>query len=136
MRVQCKWAVLSNDVVLVRLRTSRHTPHGYVQTTYDLGEIDAVAAYCAELERCYLLPVSLVAGRKAIQLRLTPTRNNQQARVHWASQYELGAIAQLGERRAGSAKVAGSSPASSTNSLPAFPPPRRVAVTAERVPGR
>ncbi len=43
-------------------------------------------------------------------------------KIHWARDFELGAtltqllgpIAQLGERRAGSAKVAGSSPAGST----------------------
>jgi hypothetical protein len=40
-----------------------------VQTTYSAAEIDAVAAYCPELDRCYLLPVALIAGRRAIYLR-------------------------------------------------------------------
>ena len=35
--------------------------------------------------------------------------------IHWAADFELGAIAQLGERRAGSAKAVGSSPTSSTS---------------------
>ena len=116
LRVQCKWAARRGDVVDVRMRTSRHSPtRGYVQTTYSTEEIDAVAAYCSELDSCYLLPVELVAGRNTVYLRLAPTRNNQEVGIHWAKEYELGAIAQLGERRAGSAKVAGSSPASSTS---------------------
>ena len=61
-----------------------------------------------------LLPVSLVAGKSYIHLRLAPSRNNQESRINWAKQYELGAIAQLGERRRGTPEVAGSSPASST----------------------
>jgi hypothetical protein len=45
LRVQCKWARRVKDVLHVRLRTNRHTPHGYVQTVYSADEIDAVAAY-------------------------------------------------------------------------------------------
>jgi len=48
-----------------------------------------------------------------IHLRLGPTRNNQRLGVKMAAAYELGAIAQLGERSAGSRKVEGSSPSSS-----------------------
>ena len=72
----------------------------------ELGEIDAIAAYCAELDACYLLPLALSVGRAAVQLRLSPTRNNQRRRINWAKDYEFGAtltlspgpIAQLGER--------------------------------------
>jgi hypothetical protein len=39
--------------------------------------------------------------------------NSQKAAINYADQYDFGAIAQLGERRAGSAKVVGSSPTSS-----------------------
>ena len=116
LRVQCKWGSLVGDVIKVWLRTSRHTPrNGYVITTYNEAEVDAVAVYCSELDRCYLLPISLVGGRTGIYLRIAPSRNNQRLGLKWARDYEFsGAIAQLGERRAGSAKAAGSSPASST----------------------
>jgi hypothetical protein len=60
------------------------------------------------------VPIERMAGRAAFHLRLAPARNNQSAAINWASEYALGAIAQLGERRAGSAKVGGSSPPSST----------------------
>jgi hypothetical protein len=85
--------------------------------TYTADEIDALAAYCAENGRCYYLPVSLVAGRRVIHLRVAPAANNQNLAINWAEQYELGAIAQLGERSAGSRKVGGSNPPSSTSNV-------------------
>jgi hypothetical protein len=87
---------------------------------YTEAGIDAVAAYCEELEKCYLLPAALWSRRRQIHVRLAPARNNQARKINWASEYEFaatlrphGAIAQLGERLAGSQKVAGSSPAGS-----------------------
>lgn len=114
MRIQCKWAPRQGEVIVVRMRTSRYTPGGYVRTSYAATEIDAIAAYCPDLERCYLLPITGFEGRSQTHLRLAPCRNNQERGVRMASEYELGAIAQLGERRHGMAEAAGSSPASST----------------------
>ena len=115
LRIQCKWSRRHGDVVRVMIRTSRHTPAGYVQTKYTAEEIDAVVAYCPDVPGCYFLPISMVAGRNCVYLRLAPTKNSQAARIQWARHHEFsGAIAQLGERLAGSQKVAGSSPASST----------------------
>jgi PD-(D/E)XK endonuclease len=113
VRVQCKWAQLRGDVVIVHLSSCRHTPRGYVYTTYSADEIDAIAAYCGDLDRSYLFPIELVAGRRAIQLRLAPPRNAQRAALNWACDHELGAIAQSEERLRGTQEVAGSSPASS-----------------------
>ena len=99
---------------MVRFRTNRYTPRaGYVRTLYGVDEIDAIGAYCPDLERCHLLPMADFAGRGFAHLRLAPARNNQKLGVRMASQYELGAIAQLGERVSGTHEVAGSSPASS-----------------------
>jgi hypothetical protein len=114
VRVQCKWATLKGDVVSIPLRTSRHTPAGYVRTVYDADEIEGFAAYCRELDSCFYLPISDFAGRQLARLRLGPARNGQRLGVKMAADYLLGAVAQLGERRAGSAKVRGSSPLSST----------------------
>ena len=74
---------------------------------------EQVAAYCAELDRCFLIPIERMDGRTMIALRIDATRNGQQAGVTMASQYDLGAIAQLEERLHGMQEVAGSSPASS-----------------------
>ena len=112
-RVQCKWAALRGDVVVIGSRTSRLTPRGYVRTTYSAAEIDGVAAHCAALQRSFWLPIHLVERQGLVHLRLRPARNGQQQGLKWAAQYPLGAIAQLGERVTGSHEVAGSSPASS-----------------------
>ena len=74
----------------------------------------------------WLLPIELVEGRQMLNLRLSPAKNNQTLGVTWAEQYELGAIAQLGERVTGSHEVAGSSPASSIAVPVGLPPPHRI----------
>jgi PD-(D/E)XK endonuclease len=125
LRVQCKWAVFTKGVVQIRTRRCRRGREGLIHRYYEPGAIDVIAAYCNELDRCYLLPTDLSVGRAAVQLRVTPTLNNQQRRIHWAQDFEFGAtierlkgpIAQLGERYLGMVEVAGSSPAGSTSHL-------------------
>ena len=117
LRIQCKWGCVKGDVIQVTIGGNRLTPRGYIRSTYSSDEIDAIAVYCGDLDRCYLLPAGIVAAKYQVVLRLAPPKNGQRACLNWAVEYELpGAIAQLGERRTGSAKVAGSSPASSTHS--------------------
>jgi prevent-host-death family protein len=121
LRVQCKWGGLSEDgaVIRVNLTSSWCTPNGYERRKYTVDEIDLVAVYCHELDRCYLLPSTLVAGRRSIQLRVTPTKNGQRALLNHAVDFEFaGAVAQLVERYAGSVQARGSSPLSSTPSPP------------------
>jgi hypothetical protein len=117
MRVQCKSATRKGDVVVVSTRGSWYSPgRGYVRTAYGSDEIDGVAAYCSEFDSTFLLPISLVANQGMVHLRLAAARNGQLAGLHSASEYELGAIAQLGERVTGSHEVVGSSPTGSTPS--------------------
>jgi PD-(D/E)XK endonuclease len=115
LRVQCKWASRNGDVICVRLRSSYHSPtQGYVRSSYDRSQIDVLVAYCEVVDRCFLLPVDLVAGQGVVHLRLVKAKNNQRAALNWAADYEFrGAIAQLEERLTGSQKVVGSSPTSS-----------------------
>jgi PD-(D/E)XK endonuclease len=116
LRVQCKWGALdpSGGAIVVRLATSRYTPSGYVRTKYTADEIDLLGVYCADLDRCYLLHIYDFAGRSGVHLRVKPPRNSQRASINLAEDFEFpGAIAQLGERLAGSQKVVGSSPTSS-----------------------
>jgi hypothetical protein len=118
--VQCKWGRLVGDrrVIAIQLAGSRLTPNGYIRSPYHEGEVDLVAVYCGELDRCYLLPERLFAGKMVVHLRLDPTRNGQRSCINLAEEYEFtGAVAQLEERRHGMAEARGSSPLSST------PPP-------------
>lgn len=113
-RVQCKWAPRLDNVVVIRARSNRCTPRGYVRGPYRSHEVDAIAAFCPDVDRCYLVPIREIDGQSVMYLRLEPPMNNQKLGVKMAAAYELGAIAQLGERSAGSRKVEGSSPSSST----------------------
>jgi hypothetical protein len=120
-RVQCKWAPRHGDVLVVRCYSSRRARDGLRKRIYAPGEVDAFAAYCAELDRCYFLPYALFESRTQLLLRLAPTQNNQKLGINWASQYEFearlgreGAVAQLGERCHGMAEVTGSIPVGST----------------------
>jgi hypothetical protein len=94
-RVQCKWASLHGDVVIVRCRTSRRSRAGYVRTDYTREEVDAIAAYCLELDRCFYFPFASFPPQTAIQLRLSPARNNQRRLVNWADSFELDATLRL-----------------------------------------
>jgi prevent-host-death family protein len=113
LRVQCKWARMDGNVVFINLTRSRRGPSGHIRSAYSSDEIDAVAAYCEELDECFLVPIELVDGHGSIQLRLKPARNSQRAALHFAEKYRLGAVAQLEERCRGTAEVGGSSPPSS-----------------------
>jgi hypothetical protein len=121
-RVQCKWAPRQGEVVLVRCYSSRRTRNGLLRRVYTEGEIDAYAAYCEEIDRCFFLPYDEFVGRTQVHLRLSGTNNNQKLGGHWADDFdfaarlcdEQGAVAQLGERRHGMAEATGSSPVGST----------------------
>jgi hypothetical protein len=125
LRVQCKWASRHGEVITFHAFSSRRSRAGLVRRYYDATEIDAFAAYCAEVDSCYLVPFESVGPLAEIRLRLAPAKNNQQAGIRFASDFEFGAtlpqtklgpIAQLGERVHGMHEVAGSSPAGSTDS--------------------
>jgi hypothetical protein len=116
-RVQYTWATRQGDVVVIRPYTCRRAREGLRYSMYTADEVDAVAAYCLELKRCFHVPIAKIANRRGFQLRLGPARNNQSKRINWAATYDLGAIAQLGERLRGTQEVAGSSPASSTSNI-------------------
>jgi prevent-host-death family protein len=115
LRTQCKWAPRRGDVIKVRTVGSRYSPSkGYVRSRYTCDEIDRIAAWCQELRRCYLLPIEQFEDTTQVHLRLAPARNGQRAALHFAAEYELGAVAQLAERRRGTPEAGGSSPPSST----------------------
>ena len=122
IRVQCKTAVLHGDVLAIPFYSNRRSAHGFVKRVYGRDEIDAVAAYSPDLERCFFLTMEEFETRTYVQLRLAPSRNNQRARINWADAYDfavtlrrLGAIAQLGERLHGMQEAGGSSPPGSTS---------------------
>lgn len=92
LRVQCKLAKRLDGVLSVNLKTNRYTPGGYVSTSYTSTEVDAVGAYAHDLNRCFLIPISEVSGRRCVHLRVDPPRNNQLQGIRWADDYEFDAM--------------------------------------------
>jgi len=92
LRVQCKSALRRGDVIFVQCHSSRRDRSGFSKRSYNELEIDVIAAYCADVDRCYLLPPDLFAGRPYVQLRLAPTRNKQTLGINWAHRFEFGAV--------------------------------------------
>ena len=91
LRVQCKTALLDGDVVVIRCYSSRRSATGLLKRVYTRSEIDAIAAYGAEIDRVFLVPVSRIDGRSHIQLRLRPPKNNQSVGVNWADDFDFAA---------------------------------------------
>jgi hypothetical protein len=91
LRVQCKWAARLSDALIVRCRSCRRTRHGLVHRGYTSEEVDAIAAYSLDLNRCYFVPLDQFDGRSTLQLRLVPARNNQQLGINWADDYDFAA---------------------------------------------
>jgi PD-(D/E)XK endonuclease len=89
LRIQCKWAARHGDIIVVRCVSCRRGREGFVRRRYTADEIDAIAAYCMDVDRCFILPITQFPAPSAIQLRLGPTRNNQQAGINWADDYDL-----------------------------------------------
>jgi hypothetical protein len=121
LRVQCKWATRYDDVVVVRCYSCRRAREGLRKKVYSRDEVDGIAAYCLELNRCFFFSAEAFHLKSQFQLRLAPTRNNQRLGINWADDFDLaatlrphqGAVAQLGERMPGRHEVTGSSPVGS-----------------------
>lgn len=125
-RVQCKWAARRNETLVISCQSARRCADGFIRRRYTADEVDAIAAYSLELDRCFLIDIARVANRPAITLRIAPCRNNQRRRINWADDFDFaatlgrqqGAVAQLGERQHGMLEATGSSPVGSIESLP------------------
>lgn len=91
-RVQCKWSPRRGDIVPVRCRSSRRAREGLRARGYTSEEIDAYAAYCPELDACYLIPIDQFPGQGGIHLRLEPAKNSQRGAIIWARDFNFASI--------------------------------------------
>jgi hypothetical protein len=88
-RVQVKHA--SSNGAFISVKCFSHSlTKGHVRATklYTAAMIDWLAVYDATTEQCYYIPAEELAdGRRQLILRLTAPRNNQRARIRFASDY-------------------------------------------------
>ncbi len=91
VRVRCKWAPRHGDVAVVRCYSSRRARAGVTRRFYTAAEVDAIAAYCPEVDACFLVPSSRFDGCCQLSLRFGASRNNQRLGINWASDFALDA---------------------------------------------
>jgi hypothetical protein len=77
--------------VTIRSYSSRRGAKGYIKRAYTSSEIDALAAYCPDLDRCFLVPIARIDGRPTVHLRIAPTRNNQVRGMNRAEDFDFAA---------------------------------------------
>ena len=53
LRLQCKTAVRRGNVVAIPSYSNRRCAGGFSKKVYTADQVDAVAAYCADVDRCY-----------------------------------------------------------------------------------
>jgi hypothetical protein len=87
VRVQCKTAALRGSVLAVPFYSARRCRDGFIKSIYSASDVDAIAAYNVDLDRCFFIPFEEVGRRACLQLRLRPCRNNQQVGVNWAEDF-------------------------------------------------
>ena len=88
-RVQCKTGRLKNGCVVFNAYSVAGNSGGKRQGYKDYADVFAV--YCPDNQRVYMVPVAEV-GVGGTLLRIDQTQNNQQRRVRWAKDFELGSV--------------------------------------------
>lgn len=53
------------------------------------GEAEYFGVYSPDLDKVYLVPVMAFPDGSEIRLRIHKSKNNQEANIHWAKDYEL-----------------------------------------------
>jgi len=88
-RVQCKTGWIDEGGTLIRFNTANANVTGKNrQSRHYRGQCDYFAVFCEELNKVYLAPVDQVGISRA-NLRIGPSKNNQEKHVRWAREYEL-----------------------------------------------
>ena len=78
-------------MLTVYCMSSRRTADGFRRRTYSADEVDAIAVYCIQIDRCFLIPIARVADKPSIALRIGPSRNNQRQGINWADDFDFAA---------------------------------------------
>ena len=88
-RVQTKYTRSDGEVIEVKCFSASLT-NGLVRHVkrYTASSVDWIAVYDVTTDACYYVPSSEFAdGKTYLHLRLGAPRNNQRARIRWASDY-------------------------------------------------
>ncbi len=86
-KIQAKYRSEVDGTIPVPLRTSWSDKNGSHEQLYDKDDIDYIAVYCPETDKCYYVHIKDFENSTAITLRLTKPKNNQSKGVKLADDY-------------------------------------------------
>lgn len=90
LKAQVKYSSTVNRYGSLEFSLQSSTHHTNKKGSYDYdGEVDLFLLYHSVTDKVYVLTASQFSGKKSIQLRITPTKNNQVTRVNNAVDFEL-----------------------------------------------
>jgi len=84
-KVQVKYRTVVNNCLHVAFKSSWTDKNGNHFVPMDKTEVDVIAVYCPDTNKCYYFNPSNF--NKAILLRISPTKNNQSKNVKFADDY-------------------------------------------------
>jgi len=84
IRIQVKYVTPKNGVLEVNCRSSNN----WSVLHYSEKDIDVLAVYDSVNKSVYVIPVSKI-NRSSLKLRVSATKNNQKAKVHFAQDFLL-----------------------------------------------
>ena len=88
-RIQCKWACMRRGVLIFNTANTVSRARGReIRKQYTSDEIEFFGIYSPDTQECYLIPVENAPMGHG-QLRIAPTKNNQEKNVVWAKNYAL-----------------------------------------------
>jgi hypothetical protein len=99
LRVQIKSGRLRQGTVQFACCSTygHHPSPALVRRSYH-GEIDVFGVHCRETGAVYLIPIEDLDNSTSVWLRVDPPKNNQQDRIRWAADYEIGRVSIEGLR--------------------------------------
>lgn len=87
-KIQAKYRSLTEEgCVPVPLRTSWSDKNGTHNQFYDKNDIDFIAVYCPETDKCYYVHIKNFSNSSEILLRVNKPKNNQKKGVRMADDY-------------------------------------------------
>jgi hypothetical protein len=86
-RIQVKYKSIKDDCITVGLESSWADKNGSHSLPFASAEIDILAVYCPETDKCYF--VNTTNLKSSISLRINLPKNNQVKKVRLAKDFEL-----------------------------------------------
>lgn len=92
-RIQAKYRTLENDgKISVPFRTSWSDKNGTHSQFYNKEDLDYIAVYCPQTDKCYYINPSICNNKSAFILRIKKPKNSQTKGINFADDFLLGSV--------------------------------------------